>query len=62
MLQEKEMQRKMDMEMGGWVTSSETESNTIGNQPQVSHERYWNLWANALALECIFSFPNHKIT
>lgn len=38
--EEKEMQRKMDMEMGGWVTSSETELKTIGNQPQVSQERY----------------------
>ncbi len=36
--QEKEMQRKMDMEMGGWVTSSQNE--TVGSQPQMEQARY----------------------
>ncbi|KAK3914114.1 Protein FAM177A1 [Frankliniella fusca] len=36
--EEKEMQRKMDMEMGGWVSSSQIE--TVGSQPQMSQARY----------------------
>lgn len=38
--EEKEMQQKMDMEMGGWVTSSERESGPVGDQPKGAHERY----------------------
>lgn len=34
------MQKKMDMEMGGWVSSSEKDFNTVGDQPHSSQARY----------------------
>lgn len=38
--EEKEMQKKMDMEMGGWVSSSEKDFTTVGDQPHASQARY----------------------